>query len=144
MKQLNIVIMLIIIIFSCIFIYFLVTSNQKVIHTPDYSSFEKFIAKKYKKGSSNIHGNGIFANELIQTNDIIDICFTFKKNTLFITPNFGALINHCNVPNTEIINRNNTYYLKAIKNIYPNQEITSNYNSAPSFIQRPLSTFVQC
>lgn len=96
----------------------------------------------YKKSNlsvrkSKIHGMGIFTNITIPSNSLVMKPIE-KKNTI---TRYGRLINHCNKPNTKMINIHDEWYLISINTIRKNEEITANYHQAPSFIKRPKSSW---
>lgn len=84
---------------------------------------------------SNIEGVGIFTDKLIKNGEFIDLAIDSYNN---IT-NFGSKINHSWTPNANLYKKNDLYYMVAIKDIYPHEEITANYMNTPDFIKKPNS-----
>jgi len=83
---------------------------------------------------SNIHNIGIFTTKNIKNNIVIGLTIYLKYYIIPIKSNIGKYINHSNNNNCIIVNLNNKYYLKSIKNINKNHELTINYNNTPWFI----------
>jgi len=94
-------------------------------------------------GKSNINGNGLIANKIIKKNEIIlENIFPNKPNNLILNKivlkskfndfisSEGKYINHCshNYNSNVISNDKKIYKLVANKTIYPNEEITTNYD----------------
>lgn len=95
---------------------------------------------KWYLGSSNIHGFGIFANQSIQPNEIIDTAIDDTNGTTKITY-FGSKINHAWAPlnNTKLIHdeKNKVYVIVAKRFIPHGTEITLDYRGTPNFIKKP-------
>jgi hypothetical protein len=110
---------------------------------------ENQIKKKYKIGPSSIHGNGIICTETIEIGEIIDIAIVknLSTNEIIISPDFGVYINHQMNSNTKLelirVHDHENYYIIAIKQIQPKEEITCNYDGEdiPSFIDRSKSHY---
>tara|TARA_E500000331_G_scaffold152769_1_gene148669 strand:+ start:513 stop:899 length:387 start_codon:yes stop_codon:yes gene_type:complete len=83
---------------------------------------------------SNIKGagRGIFTRKAINKGKYLFTTIIKRK----VTP-AGAMINHCNRPNTKQYQNGDKWYLYAEKDIRAGDEILMNYNNAPSFIKSP-------
>ncbi|QKF94639.1 SET domain-containing protein [Fadolivirus algeromassiliense] len=97
----------------------------------------------FKLAPSPIHGTGTFANKLIPRKHIIGVCIYHILLMPFITDDFGKWINHSYNPNSIVHynEKNNKYYIVAIKDINPDEEITINYNHTPWFIKKAQSHY---
>lgn len=89
-------------------------------------------------GASLIHGRGVIADRKFSPGEYIEeaICIDDSGRT-YVTPYFGAYVNHSYNPNGQLEYNNKSWYMKAIKNILPSEEITANYNHTPYFISKP-------
>lgn len=100
-------------------------------------------SKKFKIGSSHIHGNGVICARTIQKGERIGIAFTRNLETqeIFITPDFGVFLNHkvkSNIRFTMVKQGDiEIYYSVAIQTIGVGEEITVNYDGedVPYFIE---------
>lgn len=104
--------------------------------------------KKYTIGPSDIHGRGVICKQKIAKNEKIDIAFIFNKgeNNAEITPDFGKYINHKKEANANVYTEDdNIYYIVANKDIFPNEEITANYDGKdiPIYISGSLPEYKQ-
>ena len=61
----------------------------------------------------------------------------------YITSDLGQWLNHSYNPNSIVHynEKNNKYYIVAIKDINKDEEITINYNSTPWFIEKAKSDY---
>ena len=76
---------------------------------------------------SDIEGLGLFASDFIPANVILGICHNIDaKNKIQRTP-LGGFINHSESPNCVIIEESVYFYLKTIKQIYKDSEVTVDY-----------------
>ena len=77
---------------------------------------------------SNIQGVGIISKIKIQKNTVLFKCVENKV----ILP-IGTKVNHCQFEksNTILVEYNNDWYLKSIKDIEIGEEITCDYNTTP-------------
>lgn len=91
-------------------------------------------------GPSKIQGRGLMANKHIKQGQIIGVVIYYRFLFFFpkITTDFGAWVNHCYTPNSQLYYRDNMYYLVATKDINKGQEIVADYNNTPWFIQKPM------
>jgi hypothetical protein len=84
-------------------------------------------------GKSNIHGVGVFTNKRLNVNDFILTAIDSNK----VITQIGLKVNHSLNPNSFLLFSNNSWNLYAEEIIYPNEEITCNYNiNTPSFIKK--------
>ena len=92
---------------------------------------------------SEIHGDGVFANDNFKIKKIIGVLMYFILFMPIITDNLGRWVNHSYTPNCIMYYRgeNNKYYIVALRNIKVNEELTIDYNSTPWFIRKPESHF---
>ena len=103
---------------------------------------EESLSKKYYISSSEIHGQGVFANKDIYPGEEIDIGINFIFSIFpTVTNYFGDFINHSWTPNGQLDYRYGKWYLIAIKKIKTGQEITMNYNVAPWYILPPMKDY---
>lgn len=86
----------------------------------------KFLAVR----PSSIHGNGLFTTKPLRKGEVIMTVFKSRKVVYL-----GGYINHQSVPNTHVIKNKNNYDLYALRDIVAGEELTSDYNSMPSFIK---------
>jgi|SRR5579871_6305106 len=114
--------------------------------------------KKYYIDDSKIHGKGVMAAKNLSKDEIVDLGIGFNTFSLpYVTPEFGSFINHSYTPTTYlwyydgIDNINKTdqhdikdsgWYVRAIRNLKPGQEITLNYNNTPWYIEKALPHYV--
>jgi SET domain-containing protein len=82
---------------------------------------------------SNIHGQGVFARRNFVKNEPISIIFIKVHNCGIperdlVRTEFCRYINHHNEGNCGIYKKNHFYILKALKDIFSDDEITTNYN----------------
>lgn len=95
-------------------------------------------ADSFRIAPSGIHGNGIFANRDIHKKHLIGVGIYYFFIMPIITEDFGKWINHSYKPNSVVHynEKNNKYYIAAIKDIVKDEEITINYNHTPWFIKK--------
>ncbi len=77
-------------------------------------------------------GRGVFTREVIKEGKYLFTTIINKK----VTP-AGAMINHCNRPNTEQYQSGDKWLLYAEKDIQVGEELLMNYGNAPSYIMSP-------
>jgi SET domain-containing protein len=118
-----------------------------------------FVSNKIVVKDSPIHGKGVFTNDMILSGEVIEEChfihlnesdfskldnslkeYTFSwplftKDSHAVVLGFGSIYNHREDNNatwtTDI--ENNCYIFIAVKDIYPGEEIFTNYMRATSF-----------
>ena len=97
----------------------------------------------FKTAPSKIHGNGVFTNKPIQKKHLIGIGIYYWFAIPTITEDFGKWINHSYTPNSIVHyhEKNNRYYIVAIRDIDLDEEITIDYNDTPWFIMGPESHY---
>ena len=91
-----------------------------------YDTDDIFISK------SKIDGNGLFAGKDFENNSKL---FTAIDKNRIIT-NLGRYINHCTMCNTYLKYENDEYNIYSKRNIDKGEELTANYDLAPSFIKK--------
>lgn len=112
-----------IIILSALSIISLYNKNKKNININNEYSIEK----------SNINGLGVFSNIYIKKGEyLFEVVNTDKKISYL-----GSYVNHCNKPNTKLVEHNNTWWLISLDDILPNTEVIADYNDTPYFIKKP-------
>ena len=89
--------------------------------------------------TSNIHGNGIFANDNFKQKKLIGVLMHFVFFIPVITEELGRWVNHSYTPNCVMYyhKENNKYYIVALRDIKVNEELTIDYNDTPWFIRKP-------
>lgn len=97
----------------------------------------------FRINSSNIHGNGIFSNDIFKRGKIVGVLMYYILFMPFITQDLGRWINHSYTPNCTMYlhKNNNKYYLAILKDVQINEELTINYNDTPWFIRKPELDF---
>ena len=75
---------------------------------------------------SNIEGLGVFATETIKEGTDLGITHLIHNDDIFRTP-LGGFLNHSDKPNCARVELNNKRYLKTIKDINKNEELTLKY-----------------
>ena len=85
---------------------------------------------------SRIHGNRLFTNNWIKPYQKLFKVTDNKDNNLIIS-RLGKLVNHCNKPNTKLVQLEDGWYLYSISFILPENELVANYSDTPSFISKP-------
>ncbi len=75
---------------------------------------------------SSIHGLGVVATENIDKNTNLGLTHLLLGKKIFRTP-LGGFINHSDDPNCKKLEQNNEFYLRTIKNIKKNEELTVFY-----------------
>ena len=114
---------LIVLVIILAFYYFLSISEN--------FSFSNRLINYYIK-KSNIHGSGIFLKKNVKEGE-----YLFKAITDKMVVTFPAkYVNHCNIPNTALVYKDNEYYFYAVKDLDANEELTTNYDYTPSFIKK--------
>ena len=76
--------------------------------------------------NSGIHGLGLFASKNINKYTNLGISHYYYNDSIHRTP-LGGFYNHSNNPNCEKEIVDNKYFLKAIKDIKEDEEITVKY-----------------
>ena len=133
--------------FFLLIVGIIIIACKMLINRSEYfnGGSEMYIVKK-----SNIQGVGVFANKSIKKDERIGLAFEHKKNKSGfvypdITPEFGSLINHCEINDTTYLKEdNNKFYIHAKKNIPKGTELTSNYNNAPDTVDKNVKHFKKC
>lgn len=123
----------------------------------DYDRFVEFVNDgleissdnaKIKIGKSTIQGKGLICSSYIQADEML--CLAFKRigNTGNADEDWelsenAHFINHSSNPNVKLIhNKDKTRYIFiAIKNIKKGEELVTNYNEAPDFVNKPDETW---
>ena len=77
-------------------------------------------------GKSNIHGYGIFAIKDIPKNTKLGLSH-IKVDDLMVRTPLGGFYNHSDDPNCETYTKGEFMFLKTIKDIKNNEEITAKY-----------------
>jgi hypothetical protein len=82
---------------------------------------------------SNIHGDGVFTRRHFHKHEPISIIFIKVHDsgipaTDLVRTEFCKYINHHNNGNCGIYKKKHFYILKALRNLIPDEEITTNYN----------------
>lgn len=112
--------------------------------------------RMWKIQKSNIHGKGVFANTFIKRGTRIflaldrnevdmdgDIYIEKHQGKAIIYP--AQYINHCvTSANTYLYQDGTKYYITALYDIYPNEELLTNYYNAPYFVKKPTRDFKEC
>ena len=75
---------------------------------------------------SHIEGLGIFATETIREGTDLGITHLIHNKDIFRTP-LGGFLNHSDEPNCARVELNDKWYLKTIKDINKNEELTLAY-----------------
>ncbi len=81
---------------------------------------------------SNIHGVGVYTKKNYNKNDRIFLAIDNNKRITYT----GSKINHCNNPNTQLLNTSEGWNIVALDKIKKNMELTVNYNNTPDFIKK--------
>jgi len=76
--------------------------------------------------NSNIHGLGLFCTKHIPEGTELGMSHFYWGEQLHRTP-LGAFYNHSDNPNIEKRRTDSRYFLYAIKDIWPGEEITCKY-----------------
>ena len=76
---------------------------------------------------SFIHGLGLFATREIRKDTVLGVSHVRVQNELFRTP-LGGFLNHSDNPNCERKQHNKRWFLKTIKNIDKDEELTLEYS----------------
>jgi len=93
------------------------------------------------RAKSSIHGDGLFADRHYAPGEKIGVAIEFSGNVPRVTK-LGRWVNHKSEPNSSLLFNGTVYNLHAIRAIAPGEEITSNYNNAPTFIERAKPWYV--
>lgn len=75
---------------------------------------------------SIIEGIGLFATEELDKNTVLGRTHILTETEIIRTP-LGGFYNHSDNPNCMKIQKGNNYYLKTLRNIKQNEEITVRY-----------------
>lgn len=87
---------------------------------------------KTRVGKSNIHGNGLFANQdLDRTNGFFGVTHIDGQPT----QDLGSFYNHSENPNARVTKIGNKHYIMPIDKIAPGEEITVDYRMQPDLEQ---------
>ena len=78
-------------------------------------------------GNSTIQGLGLFATDMFNSNTILGISHHIVDYEIIRTP-LGGFINHRQKPNCELVENGNTYILRTLRPILPNEELTVKYS----------------
>jgi SET domain-containing protein len=105
---------------------------MKLVNESVIAFLNEFVIKP-----SKIHGVGLFATKPYQQGERISM-FIDKG---IITEN-GKLVNHSYDDNFYLDGEDGTYYGVASKNINIGEELISNYDKAPYFIENALDDYV--
>ena len=92
----------------------------------------------YELLPSAIHGIGVIVNRPFQKGEIIGLGFTIQNGRAEITPKFGAYINHCaSCPSATVRpDRKGQWWVVALRNLEPGDEISVNYADTPESIKK--------
>uniref|UniRef100_A0A6C0ECG5 SET domain-containing protein n=1 Tax=viral metagenome TaxID=1070528 RepID=A0A6C0ECG5_9ZZZZ len=82
---------------------------------------------------SKIHGVGVFTRKQFFTGEAVLKAIELSQEITYL----GKHVNHSNNPNTVLKLQNDGWYLLALRNINPNEEITADYKDTPPFIKKP-------
>lgn len=83
--------------------------------------------------NSRIHGVGVYTDRKININDFILTAISSNR----IITEIGLKVNHSLNPNSYLLFTNNKWNLYSQEEIFPNEEITCNYNiNTPYFIKK--------
>lgn len=89
---------------------------------------------------SKIDGVGVFTTKLIKKNTyIINI---IENDINYNISHLGKKVNHSWNPNCRLIQNKNKWDLYSIKTIYPNEELTANYDLNPDFLTKSKSYYI--
>jgi hypothetical protein len=98
--------------------------------------------RDFRLGPSPIHGTGVFSNRAYEPNEVVGRAISSLvdegrggiRRTLL-----GIYVNHREVPNTRLEKSQDSdrYFLRAIRAIEPDAEITMSYWDTPPFIAKP-------
>jgi len=92
----------------------------------------------YQLKPSPIHGQGVFTTKKFQAKENIDLGIVFIFWTFpIVTSHFGRWLNHSYQPNGELAWQDGKWYIRAIEDIEPDEEITINYDCTPWYIKKP-------
>lgn len=87
---------------------------------------------KWKVQKSNIHGNGVFATEIINPKEDIGVAIPLLQETddhkLFQRNTFGLLVNDSDTPNAKCIKIGNDWHFICTKPINKDEEIVVKYD----------------
>lgn len=75
---------------------------------------------------SSIHGLGLWAVQPIKEGTELGMSHFYWGEDLQRTP-LGAFYNHSDTPNVEKIRRDSRFFLVALRDIHPGEEITATY-----------------
>lgn len=102
------------------------------------------MGKTWSIKKSSIHGKGVFTEKRFVKREKIDVGI---EHFLYFFPsitNFGSMINHSWSPTAELSysDKDNVYYVFALKDIDENVEVTLNYEDTPWFVDKPKEDYV--
>jgi hypothetical protein len=92
----------------------------------------------YRIDKSNINGQGVIATEKIKKDEIVDVAIYFYYFVPVVTKHIGQYVNHQNNNNCELHYENKRYFFKACKDIYPEEELTMDYNKTPWYVMKSM------
>jgi SET domain-containing protein len=92
----------------------------------------------YRIDKSNINGQGVIATEKINKDEIVDVAIYFYYFFPVITEHIGKYVNHQKDNNCELHYENKRYFFKTCKDIYPEEELTMDYNKTPWYIMKSM------
>lgn len=101
-------------------------------------------SRSYYIGESNIDGQGVFTNKIIDKGEPIGIAINYSLGFIpYVTSEFGSYINHSWKPNSKLVYsyKDGVYYVRAIKTLLPDTEITLDYRDTPWYIEGPKSWY---
>lgn len=89
---------------------------------------------------SPIDGEGLFSKVIIDSGKIICQIADLSKfnNSENWINNWGHKINHSVTPNAKVVVVGNKCFIKSIKEISPNEEITTDYRTIPNFFSKKI------
>ena len=86
---------------------------------------------------SKIHGKGVVCTRRIKKGNKVALAITGKRKRTDI----GRFVNHSSDPNVKLVKIGQNYYLYAVKDILPKEEIVGDYNDTPDFIAKADPTW---
>jgi hypothetical protein len=92
-----------------------------------------FYITPYVIKPSAIHGVGIHTQKNILKNEVLFKAISEDKSVTHL----GSYVNHCNRPNTKLVEKENSWFLVALVDIPVGTELKCNYNLTPDFIMKP-------
>ena len=116
---------------SIFLIFFCVVSVLLVVLFLHF--FMRDFTSAYVIKPSTIHGVGIYTQKNILKDDVLFKAISVDES---VTP-LGSYVNHCNRPNTKLVEKDKAWFLVALTDIKKNTELKCNYNLTPDFIMKP-------